>query len=889
MPAASAGPSFAERFGNKISVTARDGSTKKLQSGEVERPAPSPRSRASMRGARPRSTRKQQQEQQQQQRSSRDEAPPASPQRQPPSLSEAQRAAANEAELAAMEEQEHEEAMLSDLAAQVQHQQHPSPVFEVVQPAPTVTMTSPRESSALARARARARPEAATGQPLSPALVAPPPELPPAQVAPAPAPAPPPVAAPVRSGGRPTVNSLHAVAGRSGVSYQPKTPTHVPGERKGTGYHGSPAAPATGSLPVPKLLAQTIGFQVPPTPPQVAAAGPPFSPDALDQFANHASADNSYPQPHQPNSPARTAGYGANPAGYGVAHQPQQQQPQPQYQQHQPAYQQPQQPMYQSQPANEWSDHPAMGGVGGGGMPPSSYGVPASPSRVAPQPQAMQSNYGGEAQHSPGGPRRRAARQQSEAGYSTKLEFAPSEVSKGSAPAAVFGGWNHYGAPPGPLQQGLHPEPQQYGGQQQQQYGGQQQQQQQQQQQYGGQQHQQQQYGGQQHQQQQQQQQQHVPPQVDMYVHHPAPEAALMHPPMGRGGDSPPLDPEEEIVTKKSSKSSSDRRREKMRQSAPLRMGPSLADQGPDGDGQAPFSAGGETEQERRSHTAGAQPTRGAAARRAGGGNGSGAAAAPRAGGNFYKSGYASKGGGSGSGGPNLGKRGAYKPGTLKEFKENDSGYKTRGGLGADLDNPELRAKQERAARAKEYAKAAQERAALLARHGGKAARIGERKEGPQPEPGRRGHSSGAVSDSAAAAGGGGGGGGSRVADDRHGGRQEWGKANDELERRQAARRKAKEYAAKVPKPKPRRLASPGPAAGGTAGDGSMIHSPGQEQQQPGGGALAGRRRGHGDMGAAADNGGGGGGGLPGYIDGLESAHREHQAAVARIKQELLR
>lgn len=52
--AAKAEPSFAERFGNKISVTNRDGSTKKLQTGEVERPAPSPRPRASMRGAKPR-------------------------------------------------------------------------------------------------------------------------------------------------------------------------------------------------------------------------------------------------------------------------------------------------------------------------------------------------------------------------------------------------------------------------------------------------------------------------------------------------------------------------------------------------------------------------------------------------------------------------------------------------------------------------------------------------------------------------------------------------------------------------------------------------------------------------------------------------------------------
>ena len=51
-------------------------------------------------------------------------------------------------------------------------------------------------------------------------------------------------------------------------------------------------------------------------------------------------------------------------------------------------------------------------------------------------------------------------------------------------------------------------------------------------------------------------------------------------------------------------------------------------------------------------------------------------------------------------------------------------------------------------------------------------------------------------------------------------------------------------------------------------------YSPGPE--------LGGRRRQA--EGTAADT-----GGLPGYIDSLESAHREHQAAVARIRQELLR
>ena len=745
---------------------------------------------------------------------------------------EARRVAGSEAELEALEEQEDEEALLRDLAAHVQQQeqqhpyqqqeqqeqeqqqqqqQQPSPVFEVAQP---VQKSSPRESSALARARARARPEAATGQPLWQAqaqgdsnVVPTRAPAPVAEPTAAPAPAPPPVAAPVRSGGRPTVNSLHAVAGRSGVTYTPKTPSHVPGER--SGYMPSPAA-ASGSLPVPKLLAQTSGFRVPPSPSAPEMGKAPFSPDALDQFANNAHAppgNSGAPPPQQLDSHAFARQHQMNPAAYGVAApqqhwQPAQEQPQPQ------------QPMYLPQPANEWSGYPA-------GSAAVEY-APTFPARFEVQQHPIHHGYATEEQHSPGG-RRRAAREHSQPGYSTKLEFAPTEVNKGSAPAAVFGGWNHYGAPPGPLQQGLHPEPkpQQHGGPHQQ-----------------------------------------VAPQVDMYVHHPGPEAPL-YPPMGDGSDSPPLGPEEDIVTQKIC----DRRREKLRQSAPLRMG----DQQRDGEGQAPFSAGGEKNQERRSHTAGAQPTRGAS-RCGDNGNHNSGTIVPRPGGNFYKSGYAKAAQTGQSAGPVLGTRGAYTPGTLREFKENDSGYKTRGGLGADLDNPELRAKQERAARAKEYARAAQERAGLLAKHGGKIARIGERKEGPQSEPGRRRPGRGAEIDGAP-----------RLADDRHGGRQEWGKPNDELERQRAARQKAKEYAARVPKPKPRRLAvaNPSSPAGTSAHHGLAASVNGQSQPSIGSGRRMREEREDADVST--------GGGLPGYIDGLESAHRQHQAAVARIKQELLR
>ena len=73
---------------------------------------------------------------------------------------------------------------------------------------------------------------------------------------------------------------------------------------------------------------------------------------------------------------------------------------------------------------------------------------------------------------------------------------------------------------------------------------------------------------------------------------------------------------------------------------------------------------------------AGAQPKQGGAqqSRRDNGNHGS-STLEPRAGGNFYKSGYAKAS--KGRGAPALGTRGAYKPGTLKEFKENDSGYKT--------------------------------------------------------------------------------------------------------------------------------------------------------------------------------------------------------------------
>ena len=118
--------------------------------------------------------------------------------------------------------------MLAELSASVQHPQE-SPVFE--QPhGKGGAAPSPRESDALARARARARPEAATGR-LRSSRITPEPEeseedseserseesseeSEEEQGAPA-------AAAPVRTGGRPTVGGLHAMAGRSAVSYQP--------------------------------------------------------------------------------------------------------------------------------------------------------------------------------------------------------------------------------------------------------------------------------------------------------------------------------------------------------------------------------------------------------------------------------------------------------------------------------------------------------------------------------------------------------------------------------------------------------------------------------------------------------------------------------------------
>ena len=92
-------------------------------------------------------------------------------------------------------------------------------------------------------------------------------------------------------------------------------------------------------------------------------------------------------------------------------------------------------------------------------------------------------------------------------------------------------------------------------------------------------------------------------------------------------------------------------------------------------------------------------------------------------------------------------------------------------------------------------------------------------------------------------------------------GQPQWGQPEDEVERRKQARDKAKQYASKVPKPRTRRHKAP---------------------------SSAGRRPSdlHVDPDASSA---GGTGGLPGYIDGLESAHREHQAAVARLRQELLR
>jgi hypothetical protein len=119
--------------------------------------------------------------------------------------------------------------------------------------------------------------------------------------------------------------------------------------------------------------------------------------------------------------------------------------------------------------------------------------------------------------------------------------------------------------------------------------------------------------------------------------------------------------------------------------------------------------------------------------------------------------------------------------------------------------------------------------------------------------------------------------------DDRHGGKR-WGggKPEDELQARQAARQKAREYAAQVPKPKPKRLQVAQPAQGpAPQSAGPQMETSHDAPSYSPGPELGGRRR-QGE--GAADT-----GGLPGYIDSLESAHREHQAAVARIRQELMR
>ena len=211
----------APQFSNKISITNRDGSTTHLQSGETERAQASttPRSRARMRGARPREKAK-----------AKEERTYAGRQASSRGGGRAQSARASEAAVEAQEELDEEQAMLAELSASVQHPQE-SPVFE--QPhGKGGAAASPRESDALARARARARPEAATGR-LRSSMITPEPEeseeeseserseesseeSEEEQGAPAAA------AAPVRTGGRPTVGGLHAMAGRSAVSaYQP--------------------------------------------------------------------------------------------------------------------------------------------------------------------------------------------------------------------------------------------------------------------------------------------------------------------------------------------------------------------------------------------------------------------------------------------------------------------------------------------------------------------------------------------------------------------------------------------------------------------------------------------------------------------------------------------
>jgi len=331
---------------------------------------------------------------------------------------------------------------------------------------------------------------------------------------------------------------------------------------------------------------------------------------------------------------------------------------------------------------DEWAGHPAMGGAGvapgpaampqqqmdsgRGGAPVVAVVGPGTGSGRR-QGTGSRGRAAGPGSSGGSGPRRRDARRQESQGHTAKLEFAPSQVKKAAAPAAVFGSWNHHGEDPGPVQRAQH----EYDGQP--------------------------------------PPQPAVSPQVDLYVHQPAPEAYAAPPPMEPDRDSP-----EPPV---------DRRNELLRQSAPLHMSGALHNSSTNlpwvcvrsfgfrscagGPPTAPFSA--EAEPKRRS-TAG--PTAGRRRQAAGGARGQ----PPGTGGYSAQHAAQTKGGRS------------YKPGTLKEWKDLDAGYRTRGGLGADLDNPELVAKRERAAKAKAYATAAQDRAKLLARHGGRAAKVGERR-----------------------------------------------------------------------------------------------------------------------------------------------------------------
>jgi hypothetical protein len=129
-----------------------------------------------------------------------------------------------------------------------------------------------------------------------------------------------------------------------------------------------------------------------------------------------------------------------------------------------------------------------------------------------------------------------------------------------------------------------------------------------------------------------------------------------------------------------------------------------------------------------------------------------------------------------------------YIPRTLKEYNETKPDrYAALGSLGADLDNPELAAKRERAARAKDYARGVWDVARIQRKLSGD-----RRKDGPQSAPAAASRRRGLAQQEPPQQ------------------KQEWGiPGGADVEQRLQQRNKAMEYAANVPKPKPKREPRP--------------------------------------------------------------------------------